>query len=98
MYMVTMAARISHSVLESDASNASAAPWKLVMTLGGRLICASAALIAATASPRDAPLARLKDTVAAGNWPMWFTTSGMVRSEMVATVESGTRVPDADTM
>src|SRR5579864_6236172 len=52
MYMVTMAARISSSVLFSEDWNASAAPWKLVCTLKGRPIPFSAARIAFTASQR----------------------------------------------
>ena len=35
MYIVTMAARISSSVLSSEARNASAAPWKRVWMLAG---------------------------------------------------------------
>ncbi len=88
-----MAARISQSVLDSEAWKASAAPWKLVTVEAGMPISASAALMASTALPSEAPLARLKDTVAAGNWPMWFTTSGAVRSLMVAIDDSGTLPP-----
>ena len=58
MYIVTIAARISTSVLSSEARKASAAPWKRVWTLAGmpswiRSRCAAS--MAATASPSDAP-------------------------------------------
>ena len=65
MYMVTMAARISQSSLASDARNASAAPWKRICALAGSERSRCAASIAVTASPRDAPGARLNEIVAA---------------------------------
>src|SRR5499427_4896359 len=97
MYMVTIAARISHRVLSSEAWNASAAPWKLVCTLSGTPISRSAARIAFTASPSDAPGARLKEIVAAGNWPRWLIARGPDFSTTRAMLERRTccGAPDA---
>ena len=67
MYIVTTAARISSSVLSSEARNASAAPWKRVWMLAGMPISRCAVSIAVTASPSDAPWPRLNDSVTAGN-------------------------------
>src|SRR6266571_4036539 len=75
MYMVTIAARMSSNSLASDARNASAAPWKLVRTESGSSSALASASIAPTAAPSEAPGARLKEMVAAGNWPRWFTAS-----------------------
>ena len=52
---------------------------------------ASAAVIAATASPSEAPGARLKLMVTAGNWSWCSTASGAVVRSTVATALSGTR-------
>ena len=41
--------------------------------------------IAVTASPREAPGARLNDTVVAGNWPRWLIAKGAVCSMICAT-------------
>ena len=68
MYMVTIAARMSKGSLASDASKASAAPWKRVMKLLRRPMLFSASRMAVTASPSDAAGARLNEMVAAGNW------------------------------
>src|SRR4249920_2011170 len=92
MYIVTTAARISSSVLLSDARKASAAPWKLVSTLGGRSSLASSALIASTAAPSEAPGARLNDTVADGNCATWLIASATGRSTIRATADNGTCV------
>ncbi|MNP74873.1 hypothetical protein D3C76_1718150 [compost metagenome] len=70
MYMVTTAARISSKVLDSDAWKASAAPWKRVCTPMGMPISCWTCSITLTASPSDAPCARLNDIITAGNWPM----------------------------
>ena len=67
MYIVMMAAMISTSSLPSAAWNASAAPWNTVIMLAGMPISCSACLIASTASPSDAPGARLNETVVDGN-------------------------------
>ena len=67
MYMVTMAARISSKVDDSDARNASAAPWNWVLMPPGKPISCSTRSITATASPSDTPGARLNDRVTAGN-------------------------------
>src|SRR5262252_9195666 len=76
MYMVTIAAMIRNRVLLSDDWNASAAPWNFVSALIGMPISRCAARIALTASPSDAPGARLNEIVAAGNWPRWLIARG----------------------
>ena len=43
--------------------------------LAGSPICRVAASMAATASPRATPPARLKEMVTAGNCPRWLTES-----------------------
>ena len=50
-----------------------------MMTLAGRPISSSRLRMASTASPSDAPCARLKEMVVAGNWPRWLIESGAVR-------------------
>ena len=61
--------------------------------LAGTPSSRSAAVMALTASPSDAPGARLNEIVAAGNWPRWLITSGALRSLMRAIVSSGTCCP-----
>ncbi len=55
----------------------------------------SAAEMAATASPSEAPGARLKLSVTAGNCSSCMTASGAVVRSTVATVLSGTRLTEA---
>ena len=74
----------------SEAWKARAAPRKPVWIDGGRLISRAAPLMASTASPREAPGARLNEIVTAGNCPWWAMTSGAARSCTLATVASGT--------
>ncbi|MOA02154.1 hypothetical protein D3C78_1215930 [compost metagenome] len=93
MYMVTMAARISHRVLDSEARNASAAPWKRLWMPSGRPIAAWTCSMRATASPSATPGARLNDTVTAGNWPMRLTCSAVARSSTRTRLASGTCTP-----
>jgi len=93
MYITTTAARISHRVLDSEARKASAAPWKVISTACGRPIRFIVASMPSTAWPSEAPAARLKDTVAAGNWPWCDSDSTAGRWVMRATVESGTGPP-----
>ncbi len=93
--MVTMAARISSSVLDSDARNASAAPWNWLWMPAGMPMSRCTRSMTSTASPSDTPLARLNDMVTAGNWPMWLTTSAAARSSMRASEASGTCWPSA---
>jgi hypothetical protein len=47
-------------------------------------------LIASTASPSEAPGARLNETDTAGNWPRWLIDSGAVCSTTLAMAPSGT--------
>ena len=52
--------------------------------------------IAVTASPSEAPGARLKDSVTTGNCPWWFTASGAVtRSNMRERARAAPRRPSA---
>ena len=92
---MTIAARISQSWFVSDARKASAAPWSFTCALTGRPISRCAASMAFTASPSDAPRARLNEIVAAGNWPMRLTTSGAGRSVTVASADNGICVEPA---
>src|SRR3954469_9779671 len=92
MYIVTTAARISSSVFESDPRKARAAPWEVGRTPAGRWRSFSAASIAFTAWPSEAPGARLNERVVEGNWPRWLMASAPGRSVTVATAESGTCV------
>ncbi len=46
--------------------------------LGGMPISSCTLFTALTASPREAPGARLKESVTTGNWPWWFTVMGTV--------------------
>src|SRR5712691_1326767 len=90
MYTVMIAARISHSSLTSDPRKAAAAPWNWICALAGRLMSCWTFSISFTASPRDAPGARLNEMVADGNWPMWLTTRGAARWVIRAIAVSGT--------
>src|SRR5437773_1906337 len=84
------AARMRIGSLASEAWKARAAPRKPVWIDGGRLISRAAPLMASTASPREAPGARLNEIVTAGNCPWWAMTSGAARSCTLATVARGT--------
>src|SRR5271157_5476653 len=44
--------------------------------LAGMTISSFTLLTASTASPNEAPGARLNDSVTTGNWPWWFTVIG----------------------
>src|SRR3954468_22855754 len=96
MYMVTIAARISSSVLPSEDWNASAAPWKRVRRLAGSPSYASAERIDLTASPSEAPRARLNEIVVDGNCPRWLITSEVGRSDTraIADRRTGSAEPD----
>ena len=83
--------------MSSDVWKASAAPWKLVMMLARHADLASAPRrMASTASPSEAPGARLKETVVAGNWPRRSICSGAVCSSKVAIADSGTCLPPVE--
>ncbi len=56
--------------------NACAVPWKVPCMAGGGGNSCSTFLMAETAAPSEAPGARLKDTVVAGNCPMWLMSVG----------------------
>src|SRR4029077_8160784 len=55
-----------------------------------------ACVMAVTASPREAPGARLKEMVAEGNCPRWETCNGAVSSRNLAITASGTGVEPTD--
>ncbi|MNV22477.1 hypothetical protein D3C71_1134520 [compost metagenome] len=92
-YITTTAASTSHSVLDSEARNASAAPCRRSSTPVGRPIAARAPSMACTASPSDAPGARLNENVTAGNWPTWLINRCAGRCSMRAMPFNGTCLP-----
>src|SRR5579864_3560354 len=71
-----MAARISSDSFASDDSKARAVPWKLGSTLAGIPRSFVMSLICCTAAPRDAPGARLNESVTTGNWLWWLIAMG----------------------
>ena len=91
-----IAARIRNSSLPSDAWKASAAPWKVVITLAGRPMSVSALRMAFTASPSEAPGARLNETVVAGKLAEVVDRERRGRVDTLAiSAESGTCPPTA---
>ena len=68
-------------------------PWKLPRMLAGSPIFLVVASMAWTASPSEAPGARLNDRVVAGNCPWWLMTSGPVVSSTRVMALSGTLPP-----
>ena len=66
------------------------------MMLGGRSSSLRVCWMAFTASPREAPGARLKETVAVGNCPWWFTARGEVTVSMRVKALRGTDPPEAE--
>ena len=82
-------------MLVSEAPKAWAVPWKPVLRLGGTSMSLRAFWTAFTASPRETPGARLKDTVAVGNCPWWFTARGAVRVSTRVKALMGTEPPEA---
>ena len=94
MYTATRAAAISRGSPASEVRNACAVPWKVPSTEAGRPSPCSIRSICATASPRDAPRARLNEIVTAGNWLWWLLASGATGTVSSLTrVDSGTAVP-----
>ncbi|MNO42995.1 hypothetical protein D3C76_332000 [compost metagenome] len=91
--MVTTAARISSSVLDSEAWNASAAPWKRVCTPAGIPMSCCTCSITLTASPSATPGARLNDIITAGNWPIWAMASCAERCSICARLDRRTWPP-----
>src|SRR5579862_4565649 len=71
-----MAARIRVDSFASDDSNAWAVPWKLASMLAGIFKDCVTSLMCCTASPSDAPGARLNDRVTIGNWLWWLIVIG----------------------
>ncbi len=67
---MTRAARINSGSLVSEAWKAWAVPWKLPRMLAGSPSFWVVASMACTASPREAPGARLNDRVVAGKLPL----------------------------
>src|SRR5215472_13850766 len=51
--------------------------------------------MALTASPSDAPGARLNEMVAAGNWPWWLMVRGALVRSILAIEVNGTSEPPA---
>src|ERR1700677_2540929 len=87
--MAAIAAASRKISFDSADWNACAAPWKLTAKLGGRSISCSAWPIASTASPSDAPGARLNEMVVTGNCFRCEICSGEVLTLKLATDPSG---------
>src|SRR5258708_15967969 len=77
----------------SEAWKARAAPRKPVWIDGGRLISRAAPLMASTASPREAPGARLNEIVTAGDCPLGGVAGGGARPRPLAPAGSGPLPP-----
>ena len=82
--------------MASEAWNARAVPWNSAWMLAGICRSSLARSIALTASPSDALGARLKDTVATGNWPWWLTTSGAFWRRTFVNEAKGTAPPSVE--
>src|SRR5688500_6253170 len=78
-----------------ESWKACAVPWNLVETVAGNTSVAAAS-ICATASPSATPGARLNEMVTDGSCPVWPTLSGPALVVTLATVFSGTSLPDDD--
>ena len=63
--------------LDSESLNAAAVPWKLPRPSAEPDARARHLSIACVACPSETPGARLNDSVTEGNWPWWFTASGV---------------------
>src|SRR5271155_653592 len=87
--MAAIAAASRNTSFDSADWNACAAPWKLTAKLGGRLMSASALPIASTASPSEAPGARLNEIVVTGNCFRCEIWSGAVLTVKLATESRG---------
>src|ERR1700739_4885678 len=90
MYTAASAATSRYTSLESESSNACAAPWNADWIDGGRATACSACRIRSTAVDSDAPFARLNEIVTAGNCARWLITSGERVTLIFAMPLSGT--------
>src|SRR5580700_4990371 len=90
MYIVTIAATRRKTSLVSEDSNAELAPRKLAIKLVGSFISCCTVRISRTASPSDAPGARLNEIVEAGNWPRCPIRKGVSLIEKVEIADNGT--------
>src|SRR5438034_775912 len=89
------AARMRIGSLASEAWKARAAPRKPLWIDGGRPISRAAPLMASTASPSEAPGARLNEIVTAGNWPWCAITRGVAQHRLLAQAREQPRRPQA---
>src|SRR5277367_1460704 len=97
MYIVTMAATKRRTSLVREDSNAELAPRKLAIKLDGSFISCCTARISRTASPSAAPGAKLKEIVAAGNWPRCPIRNGVSLIVTVVIADNGTwPAPDVE--
>ena len=80
----------------SDAAEGLGGPLEAGLDAGGQPELGAARSIARTASPSEAPGARLKDTVTTGNCPWWLTESGVLDVWTRVKAPSGTGPPPAD--
>src|ERR1700730_240219 len=90
MYIGTIAASSRRRPVVRQDSSAEVEPRKLAMKLVGSFISCCAARISRTASPSDAPGAKLNEIVAAGNWPRCPNRNGVSLIETVVIADSGT--------
>ena len=82
-------------MVTSEAWNACAVPSNCPIRVGGAPRLAFAAVMASTAWLRDAPGARLNDSVTDGKTPWWLMVSGSTLRVTCATADSGTCPPVA---
>src|ERR1700758_4356974 len=90
MYTATSAATSRYTSLDSESSNACAAPWNVDVIEGGRFTARSASRICRTAELSDASGARLNEIVTDGNCARWLIISGECVMWIVAMPDSGT--------
>src|ERR1700675_4799537 len=90
IYTATSAAISRYTSLDSESSNAWAAPCSDEEIDGGRLTDCSTAWMSFTAVLNDAPFARLNEIVTDGNCARWLITSGDFVIWILAMADSGT--------
>ena len=81
----------------SDAWNACAVPWNVVLTVGGDPQLALDGLdLRPPLRSSETPGLVSNEIVTAGSWPRWSTVSGPSRGVSVATASSGTSLPSLE--
>ena len=82
---------------QREPGTPAAVPWNAAWMLAGIPSSFLRVLMAFTASPSEAPGARLKDMVTTGNWPWWLIAMGPVVVSQCVKALSGTWFPFAKT-